>query len=98
MKSYFLVINTVFVVECRTPGDKADHRLRSYSHVMPRVLASFARKLVDRFWVIVFGHWGCSNDADDDIEAQPSLSHAFLVHENEEEGPEDGLGLQATHA
>lgn len=46
----------------------------------------------------MFGHWGCSNDADDDIEAQPSLSHAFLVHENEEEGPEDGLGLQATHA
>ena len=49
MKSYFLVINMHFVVEFRTPGDKADHRLRSYSHVMPRVLASLARKLLCHF-------------------------------------------------
>ena len=40
--------------------------------------------------------WG--SHADDDIEASPSLRHAPLVHENEDEGPENGLGLQATHA
>jgi hypothetical protein len=40
--------------------------------------------------------WG--SHADDDIEASPSLSHAPLVHENEEEGLGNGLGHQATHA
>ena len=57
LRVFLLISNYKYTlrVECRTPVDKADHRLRNYSHVMPRILASVARKLFDQSCVILFG-------------------------------------------